>query len=226
MEIITAMILLLTTALNLALPLIIGMVISMIVQRTYLHRITWTFFILGALYIVSRMGFNQPIENIGFVKVAITSALTAFYSGRRDIKGDKKKLAKMIAMTLQPTIQSAIRENAEASKETLNSDLYYGYIVGFVTQILKEEGYAEGDYDFKIIFYTMEKLSNRKVAEAHRFAVEAFLNDDHHHLGRNLKAFENGFKAGEHEAESKRLDNLRNIILGKKLHYKMKSEKS
>lgn len=224
MDIFTALILLLTTALNLALPLIIGMVISMIVQRTYLDRITWTFFILSALYIVSRTGFDQPIENMGFANVAITSALTAFYSGRRDQKGDKKKLAKMIAMTLQPTIQSTIQENAETSQDTLSSDLYYGYIVGFVTQILKEEGYAENSFDFKIIFYTMEKLSNRHVAEAHRLAVEAFLNDNYDNLGRNVKAFEYGFKAGEHEAEFKRLDNLRNIILGKKLHYKIRSE--
>lgn len=205
-------------------PPIIGLIISIAVRRTYIHRFVASTAAIGSIYVLLSIGLDERVSGYQVAGTLIVASLTSLYNGRLSRKGKKKLLAKKIADTLRPTIQSAIKKAKETSKDTLSSDLYYGYIVGFITQILREEGYAEGSFDFKIIFYTMEKLSNRHVAEAHRFAVEAFLNDNYHNLGRNVKAFEYGFKAGEHEAEFKRLDNLRNIILGKKLHYKIRSE--
>lgn len=206
-------------------PPLIGIIISIAVQRTYMHRLVGSIAAIGSTYILLSIGLNEPINGYQIAGTLLVASLTSFYNGRLSQKAKKKLLAKKIADTPQPTIQSAIQENTEVSKDTLSSDPYYGYIVGFITQILREEGYAEVSFDFKIIFYTMKNLSNRHVAEAHRFAVEAFLNDNYHNLGRNVKAFEYGFKAGEHEGASKCLDNLRNIILGKKLHYKIQSEK-
>lgn len=224
MEIIVGVILLLTTALNLALPYIIGMVISMFVQRTYIYRLIWILPILTALYIVSRLGFGEPIDGVGFANVAIASALTALYNGRVSEKEKKKKLVKQIVRTIQPTIKLAISENKKISEDTLSSDLYYGYIVGFVAQIQRDAGFEDGGLDIEPVFGVMKKLSNRRVAETHKIAVHAFFYGNHHLIGRSIKAFEDGCKVGEYDAKNKQLDNLRNIISGRKLHYKMDSE--
>ena len=133
----------------------------------------------------------------------------------------KKKTAKRIAGYLQPTIQSAIREDTEKTKDTLSSDLYYGYILGYVTQQLRRDGYEDGEFDFKIVFNVIKNLSNRRVAEAHRSTIEAFFDNRHHLLGRDVKEFEDGFKVGEYDANNISTENLRNILLAKKLRYKL-----
>jgi hypothetical protein len=134
----------------------------------------------------------------------------------------KKEFSKRMVEYLQPTIKLAIEEDKETTKETLTSDLYYGYIVGYITQQLGRVGYKEGEFDFKVIYDVMKRLSNRHIAEAHRFAVEAFFNENHQYLGRDAKKFEDGFSIGEYDAKNFSQENLKNILLGRKLHYEIR----
>lgn len=143
-------------------------------------------------------------------------------NGKMSERRKKKEFSKRMVEYLQPTIKLAIEEDKETTKETLSSDLYYGYIVGYITQQLRRVEYKEGEFDFKVIYDVLKRLSNRHVAEAHRFAVEAFFNEHHQYLGRDAKKFEDGLNIGEYDARNLSEENLKNILLDKKLHYRIR----
>lgn len=143
-------------------------------------------------------------------------------NGNMSERRRKKEFSKRMVEYLQPSIKLAIEEDKETTKETLSSDLYYGYIVGYITQQLRRVGYKEGEFDFKVIYDVMKRLSNRHIAEGHRFVVEAFFNENHQYLGRDAKKFEDGYSVGEYDARNLSQENLKNILLDKKLHYRIR----
>jgi hypothetical protein len=143
-------------------------------------------------------------------------------NGNMSERRKKKEFSKRMVEYLQPTIKSAIEEHKETTDKTLSSDLYYGYIVGYITQQLRRVGYKESEFDFKVIYDVLKRLSNRHVAEAHRFALEAFYNEHQQYLGRDAKKFEDGFNVGEYDARNLSQENLKNILLDKKLHYRIR----